>query len=91
MANIVVVSTTNTIQVDFGAYSTELEEIKGTWHKQDIVLLLRATLVEIDIPHEKNWLLSHNGSAGTFQVDLVDGLAPTSLDDLYTKIQAIIQ
>lgn len=91
MANITIVSTTNSLKVEFNTYSTVLNIIKGTWSKEHILsVLLRADGVLISILDEHDWLVSYNGSIGTFQIDLIDGIAPISNSDLYDKLIALI-
>lgn len=93
MANITIVSTTNSIQVDFGHYSTSLERSKGAWRKS-IVHFMKAThFIEADILGEKEWYVSHDGNdteRPTFQVDSVDGVTPTDFDHLFLLLQALI-
>lgn len=94
MANIVIVSTTNSIKVTFGAYfPNPLERNAGTWEKAGISFHLATNFVEVDIKGERDWYVSHDGNSTTtptFQIDSVDGTAPTSVADLYAKLQAII-
>lgn len=92
MANIVITSTSNTIKVDFGDYYPgAIEHQKGVWKKDKIVNMVLDGSVEITILQEKTWLVSHDGNNGTFQIDSIDGIAPTSLDDLYNKLIALIE
>jgi hypothetical protein len=87
MANIVVTSTTNSIKVEFNDYSTILNMAKGTWGKGYIQsVLLRTDGVLVDLLGQPDWLVSFDGSVGTFQIDTIDGVAPTSNSDLYDKL-----
>lgn len=91
MAKIVITSTTNSIEVVFNDYSTALGMTDGTWNKNHVKnFLRRPTSVVATIGGEVEWLLTFDGAVGTFQVDTVDGVAPTDDDDLYTKLIAMI-
>lgn len=93
MANIVIVSTTNSIQVDFGVYSTTLEHSKGVWRKENISFQLATNYIEATIVGEKIWYVSDDGnsiSRPTFQIDTVDASAPISLLDLFNKLQTLL-
>lgn len=91
MANIVVTSTADSIKVVFNIYSTALGMEEGTWNKAFVKnFMLRPTLVAGIIDGELEWLLSHDGATGTFQVDTINGATPTSNSDLYDKLIALI-
>lgn len=91
MANIVIVSTTNSIKVNFNDYSTMLGMTDGTWRKDHLVSIIKMTNnIAIDIQGQPDWSITHDGSNGTFQVDSIDGVAPTSNSDLYDKLIALI-
>lgn len=91
MANIVVTSTTDSILVVFNIYATPLNIIKGCWNKGYInSFLLRNDGVIVDIENQADWLVSFDGSGGTFQIDSINGVAPTSNSDLYDKLNALI-
>ena len=94
MAKIVIVSTVNSIEVDFGTYYTApLESKRGSWRKEKISFRERANYVVANIDNEKDWQISHDGNnidTPTFQVDLIDTVPPTSVSDLYIKLKALI-
>lgn len=91
MANLVVTSTTNTIQVSFNDYYPDTYEFsKGTWRKDHLQTIQLNSVIHINIEGELPWLVSHNGSGGSFQIDSVNGVAPASLSDLYDKLVAMI-
>jgi hypothetical protein len=91
MANIVVTTTTTSIKVDFGTYASQLDMSKGTWNKSFIMnFLLRTDGVLIDIQGQPDWIVSFDGSVGTFQIDSVNAVTPTSNSDLYDKLIALI-
>ena len=93
MAKITIVSTTNSIQVDFGDYSTVLERSCGAWRKETIHFMKATHFIEADIVGEREWDVSTDGNdteRPTFQVDSVDGVTPTDLDHLFLLLQALI-
>lgn len=91
MANITIVSTTNSINVNFGDYGgVELQSLEGCWRKEIISFEKRSDYVIARVRGEKDWLVSYNGVDGTFQIDSIDTVAPTTNDDLYTKLIALI-
>jgi len=90
MANIVVTSTANSIKVEFNDYSTMLDMTKGTWSKSNITSVhLKTSGILISMLGEHDWLVSFDGSVGTFQIDTIDSVAPTSNSDLYDKLVAL--
>ena len=99
MAFIVMTSTTNTIKCDNGVYSGVTGPLgviqkKATFRKDDIFRVsLQPTELYVEVQFKSRsdyFLLSFNGTAGTLQVDLIDGVAPTSNSDLYDKLLALI-
>jgi hypothetical protein len=91
MANIVVTTTTGSILVDFGVYSTPLGMSKGAWHKETLINVnLRTDGILVDIAGQPDWMVSFDGKVGTFQIDSVDGVAPTSDSDLFDKLKALL-
>ena len=91
MAKIIVISTTNSVRITFGDYSTSLNMSNGTWRKSHVMnFLLRDDGVLVDIEGQPDWLVSFDGSGTTFQIDSVDGVAPTSNSDLYDKLITLI-
>lgn len=94
MANIVIVSTTNSIKVSFGAYyPTALEGTNGVWRKENISFEERANYIVANIEGEKEWHVSDDGNSTdvpTFQIDTIDTVAPTSLADLFTKLEVLL-
>ena len=93
MANVVITSTTNSIKVDFGVYNTALNLEKGTWSKDKVLnfqLLKGDASVLARIQDEPQWGLVYSASGENLVVDTIDGVAPSSNDDLYTKLIALI-
>ena len=91
MANITIVTTTNSIKVDFGTYSTSLAISKGAWNKDEIAsVTLNDTHVYVQMKEGTEWPLNYSVQSKGFIVDSVDTVAPSSLADLYTKLSAMI-
>jgi hypothetical protein len=92
MANLVITSTTNKINVVFNDLATTAGIKKGTWHKERITfrLMNSDSFVNVLVINEPAWSVSFNGSTGTLQIDSIDGVAPTSNSDLYDKLTALI-
>lgn len=93
MTGISVTSTANRVNVEFGDYSLNpiLESYKSSFHKEHISsVYLKIDSVLIHISGEKYFSVSHDGSGNTFKIDNINGVAPTSLSDLYNKILIII-
>ena len=92
MANLVVTSTTNTIDVAFNDLATTAGMESGTWHKQRITfqLMVSDSFVRVLVIGEPSWAVSFDGSSGTLTIDTVAGVAPTSNSDLYDKLIALI-
>ena len=93
MPNVVVTSTANSIKVDFGDYAAAVGFKKGCWSKGSIVNFELAsgneyvTALSLGGPR---WNLVYQASGVNLIVDTVAGVAPTSNDDLYTKLIALI-
>lgn len=98
MAHITVTSTTNSVNVDFGAYSgatvsTGIIPKKRCFRKEQILFTLVAdgSMIEATtIYNSLTFPVTFNGTSGTFKVDSVDGIAPTSNSDLYDKLIALV-
>jgi len=91
MSKITIESTDNSIKVDFGDYAPLLERSKGVWTKGNITSFkLSPMCVEASILSEKLWCVSFDGSNETLKIDTVDGLTPTSNEDLYNKLAELI-
>lgn len=86
MANIVVTSTTNSIKVEFNEVVNPEGIEAGVWRKSDIRLKRYSNFVKViangdfDVSFDTAYL----------QIDTIDGVAPTSNADLYTKLSALI-
>jgi len=93
MANTVITSTTNSVKVVFNDDSTKVGIDKGTWRKEAIADFKLHT---DHVSAETNggvgrWIMDDGAnSLDALIVDSVDGVAPTSLSDLYDKLIALI-
>ena len=97
MANIVITKTGNVVNVDFGNYavsnsvdgkkaSYKVDDISIVWlEKDDSVVYVRMK----DYITTNNWRLSFENVGNVFVVDSVDGVAPSSNQDLMDKINAL--
>lgn len=93
MANLVITSSTNSIKVDFGTYSSDAQLAKGAWAKASIkgvVLAEGDAYIRVDIGDGDTWNVVFSASDSNLIVDSVDGTAPTSNADLYAKLIALI-
>lgn len=92
MANIVVTSTINTIKVEFNDYSSALDNQEaGTYQKKDIRFYRFSDKVRAIVFNEKEWNLAYTQTNGCFIIDTINGVAPTSNSDLYTKLITLIE
>ena len=92
MANIVVTSAANYIKVDFGDYYPTYYPASICYYNRNSIekVKLYSDMVMVNLyGNSRDWELTYDGSAG-FQVDTVDGVAPTSNSDLCDKIGALI-
>ncbi len=94
MPNIVVTSTANYIKVEFNDYYPNNHPVKTAYYNANDIekVELYADMVTVHLIADPtaDWELSYDGSAG-FEVDTVDGVAPTSNADLCDKLGALIQ
>jgi hypothetical protein len=98
MANIVITTTAKSIIVDFGIYATSnsVDGTKASYKRDDLSIPYIAkdgthVIVKMkDFITTNNWKLSHNHvDNDCFVVDSIDGVAPTSVEDLFLKINAL--
>lgn len=92
MANVVITSTTNTILFVFNTYANDIHPEKACWHKSSAHFSLTNNDVFVKATEDngQDLDLTFDGANGSMQVDSVDGVAPTSNADLYTKLTALI-
>lgn len=87
MANLVITSTATKIKVVFNAMAGDFE--KGTWTRESLKSVQMSTdYVEIHMIDNAVWTVSFDSNY--MQIDLIDGVAPTSNADLYDKLDALM-
>lgn len=97
MANIVIVSTGNYIDVDFGIYATSsgVDGRRATYQKADLSIVYLEkddSIVYIkmkDYITSSLWLVSFDSTSDALMIDSINGVAPTSNIDLYNKLNAL--
>lgn len=97
MAYCVIISTTNSIVIDFGVYSLALaptgiipyERVIG---KTDIVLDRRENnVIEAHVEfNEQKFRFSSDGSQGTLKVDSVNGSVPSNNLELFNLLKVML-
>lgn len=97
MANIVITTGTNTIKVDFGVYGNTdappfgIVPEKKCYQKADAnFAVINAKVYAMMDRYSFDIPVSWDGAAGTYQIDSIDGVAPVSDSDLYTKLIAML-
>ena len=92
MANIVITSTTNTIEFDVGTYSSVLGFSKATRRKNSVNRIsLYTNYVSYTTEEQKEYILHYTtNSEGGLIVDSINASAISSLSDLYTKLIVLI-
>ena len=90
MANIHVTSTTKSIIVDFkDLHPYTPNNIRaGCWTSDEIFFGKYENYIEATVKDSPSWQLSFNGLAGTFQIDLVNGITPTDNNHLFELLAA---
>lgn len=91
---ITITSSASHVIVDMGAYyPNALPVKKGYWRKDQIrIITLNTDHVEVDAADGRDWLLDFDGNSITdaFIVSAVDGVPPTSNEDLFNKLVSIL-
>jgi hypothetical protein len=92
MANLVVKSTTNSVQIEANDYASAFGWSKRTRLKSSLVTItLHPDYVEYLVGENgKNYFHYTSNPYNALIVDSIDGNAPTSLMDLYDKIIAVV-
>ena len=90
MANIVITTNTNRMLVAFNDLTATAGMVSGDWQKANISASLNIgnTDVFFTILNEQQFRFSYNGSAGSMQVDSINGVAPTDNVNLLALISA---
>ena len=97
MANIVITKTGNIINVDFGNYvvSSNVDGKKASYQVSDISIVWLEkdeSIVHVKMKDSittRDWRLSFEATPDAFIVDSIDGVQPTSNQDLMDKINAL--
>lgn len=92
MANIVVTTTGDIFNIDFGVYDAAVKMKKSTFIKTKVrfELMVSDAFVRVSVQDMQDFAVSFDGSAGTLQIDLINGVAPTSNSDLYDKLALLL-
>jgi len=92
MPNITITDTTNSVKFDLGDYSTGLGFSKALRHKFTIDrVILRPYWIEYMTADKQTYTLHYTtNSYNALIVDSVNGVAPTSLADLYIKLEVLL-
>lgn len=89
MANIVVSTSGNSIIADFGDYAPITGSVKSSYDRAELFeIALNADYVMVYMNGQKEWKLSVS-DPNYFIVDSVNGIAPSSLSDLFDKLSAL--
>lgn len=92
MAYLVVTSTTNSVRFEANDYATVFGRSKRTRLKSSLITItLHNDFVEYLVgEHTKFYIHYTTNSYNALIVDSIDGVAPTSLSDLYDKMIAVV-
>jgi hypothetical protein len=93
MANVVVTSDSTSILVEFNDSASVLGLKRRTWRRADVINInLRSdeSIIEVTTSIGQIWLVSYNSVSGALIIDSVNGVAPTSNADLFTKLRALM-
>lgn len=94
MPDVVITSTTNSVKVDFGDFSSSVGYSKGVYGKSDIqYMTLKTDHVEVVAADSARWICAASNATVAPQsliISTIDGVGPTSLSDLYDKLSALL-
>lgn len=92
MANLVITSDISRVSIVFNDYSSQAGMPSGDWQKTTISCMMNTGNVDVFflVFNEQNFRFSYNGSAGSMQVDSINGVSPIDNSDLYSKLQTIL-
>ena len=83
--NLTITSTTNSIRVDVTGGNPF-----GVWRKDKIVaFIFKGDHIEVKT-QDQSFEIAHTETVGSFIVDTVNGAAPSSLTDLFSKLAALV-
>ena len=95
MANITVVKTGDSIVVNFGDYygvSSQVDSKESAYLRQNIASIHNCdTHVIIKMRDTQEWKIGIVQGPDNFVIDLIDGVAPVSIDDLFIKLSTLQQ
>lgn len=91
MANITITSTDAALTINYGDYSSIIGLKSEKMNRSNVAVALSedGTYLEFTMTKWGLWL-SHDGHGATRKVDSVNGVVPTSAEDLYSKLAALI-
>jgi hypothetical protein len=89
MANIVVTTTADKINVDFGVYSSDLGFEKCSYNKNGLmyIRLTNDGYCSIYMQNDKEWQVNYDGVGIGLQVDSINGVAPTTATHLFELLR----
>jgi hypothetical protein len=83
--NLTITSTTNSIRVDVTG-----GDPFGVWRKDKIIAFTyKGSYIEVKT-QDQSFEIAHTATVGCFTVDTVNGAAPSSLTDLFSKLAALV-
>lgn len=85
-----ITATTNCFKVDFKDIVPPTKQKKGIWNKSKITFGLYETSIKVIVDGQPSWDVSDDGNNGTVPIAKVDGVAPVSLADLYSKLETCL-
>lgn len=91
MSKITITSTDAALTVNYGDYAEFIGFKSEKMNRSNVSIALGqdGSFVEFNMTKWGLWL-SHDGHGATRKVDTVDGVAPTSSEDLFNKLAALI-
>ena len=92
MSNVIITSSVNLINVDFGIYSSFVGYKKGLFQKRKISIQLISDLsfVRVENSNGEHWAISYIQSGESLIVESVDGIAPTDNENLFYLLADLI-
>ena len=94
MANLVITSTDYTVKVDFNIYSEDANIKSESFRRNEISEVKErfgGTHITVVMLDGNDFDVSYNTYKHAMVVDTIDGVAPTSNDDLFNKLVALQQ
>ena len=94
MANVVIVSGTDFLDIAFNDLSSSVKLIDGRYKRSNILSVVNSTLGYVSVRMDgivKEWQISLTGVNKTMPLDSIDGATPTDIDDLYSKLKVLMK